>query len=129
MKKRSVAAVVILSIITCGIYAVYWSYVVTTDLQKESGVQKIPPVLTMLLMLFVSAAGGGLLGWDCNETINAIKAKRGVQTQDNTVLWIVFGVLLNVVTIGLIQNEINHLPEAPKAEEWTVNEEGPAETL
>ena len=111
MKKRSVAAVVILNIITCGIYGVYWGYVACRDLQKESGVSKIPPIATMLLLLFVSAAGGALLGYDCNETVNAIKEQRGVNKSDNLVLWIVLGVLLPVVTMALVQNEINQLPE------------------
>lgn len=116
MKKRSIAAVVILYLITCGIYGVYWTYVVCTDLQKESGVSKIPPVGTTLLMLFVSAVGGALLGWDCNETINVIKERRGLPKTDNSVLWIVLGVLLPVVTVALVQNEINQMNtvEIPK---------------
>ena len=111
MKKRSIAAVVILTIITCGIYGVYWTYVVCDELQKKTGVSKIPPVLTTLLMLFVGSAGGALLGYDCNETVNAYKASRGAPTNDNSVLWIVVGVLLPVVTMALIQAEINNLPE------------------
>lgn len=116
MKKRSVATVVILCLITCGIYGWYWTYVTCTELQKESGVSKIPPIGTMLLMIFTSAVGGALLGWDCNETINAIKEQRGLPKEDNSVLWIVLGVLVPVVTIALVQNEINHMDtvEIPK---------------
>ena len=111
MKKRSVAAVVILNIITCGIYGVYWGYVMCRDLQKESGVSKIPPIATTLLLLFISAAGGALLGYDCNETLNAIKVRRGVPTADNLVLWVVLGALIPLVTMALIQYEVNNLPE------------------
>ena len=109
MKKRSVAAVVILSIITCGIYSLYWAYVVCQDLQAESGVSKIPPIATLLLLLFFSPAGGALLGYDCNATINAIKEKRGIPQKDNNVLWIILGVVIFIVDIGIIQDEINRL--------------------
>ncbi len=109
MKKRSVASVVILTIITCGIYGCYWAYVTCQDLQAESGESKIPPVAILLLYLFVSPAGGALLGYDCNTTINAIKAKRGLPQKDNNVLWIVLGAIFSVITIGLIQDEINRL--------------------
>lgn len=135
MKKRSVAAVVILSIITCGIYSVYWTYVVCDELQKETGVSKIPPILTTLLMLFVSAAGGALVGYDCNETINTYKAARGVPQKDNSVLWIVLGVLIPIVTVALIQNEINNLPAEPtftagaESEARDDSDQGPTVTL
>ena len=111
MKKRSIAAVVVLTIITCGIYGAYWSYVVCEDLQKESGVSRIPPILTLLLFLFFSSAGGALLGLDCNATINEIKTKRGLPTTDNNLLWIILGVFIPVVTIALAQSEINNLVE------------------
>ncbi len=113
MKKRSVAAVIILSIITCGIYMIYWTYVTCESLQKESGISKLPPILIMLLMLFVSPAGGALLGWDCNETVNIIKTKKGLPTKDNSVLWIVLGAIIGIVTVGLVQYEVNQLLDAP----------------
>ncbi|MBE6546129.1 MAG: DUF4234 domain-containing protein [Ruminococcaceae bacterium] len=129
MKKRSVAAVIILTLITCGIYGVYWAYVVADALKKESEKIRISPAIYLVLMLFVSSAAMALLGYEANDVINDIKLRRGAKTDDNLILWVVLGAFLPIVVIGLIQNEINHLPEAPKAEEWTVNEEGPAETL
>lgn len=119
MKKRSVAAVVILNIITCGIYGVYWAYVMCRDLQQESGVSKIPPVATTLLLLFVSPAGGALLGYDCNETVNAVKEQRGVPKADNLILWLLLGVFIPVVTMALVQYEVNNLPERTIDPEFT----------
>lgn len=118
MRKRSVASVVVLSIITCGIYSVWWTYVTCRDLQAKSGVSKIPPVVTTLLMLFVSAAGGALLGYDCNESINGLKEKNGLPKQDNMILWLLFGVFIPVVTVALIQNEINQLPDSTLNDPW-----------
>ncbi len=119
MKKRSVAAVVILSLITCGIYGIYWTYVVTRDLQEASGVQsRLSPALLTVLMAFASSAGGALLGYDCDATINALKIQRGSRANDNLVLWVVLGAFLPIVTTALIQNEINNLP-APSV--WQEN--------
>ena len=129
MKKRSVAAVIILTLITCGIYGVYWAYVVADGLRKESDKIRLSPAIYLVLMLFVSGAAMALLGYEANDSINDIKLRRGAKTDDNLVLWTVLSAFLPIVTMGLVQNEINHLPEEPKAENWTVNEEGPAETL
>ncbi len=128
MKQRSVAAVVILTIITFGIYGVYWAHVTCRDLQTTTKVTKIPFVVITLLVLFSSGAGGALLGYDSNETVNALKEQRGLQKTDNMILWVVFGAFLPVVTMALIQHEVNQLypaaeqgkseqPEASEASE------------
>ncbi len=120
MKKRSVAAVVILSLITCGIYSIYWTYVTTKGLQEESGVRsRLSPALLTILMAFASSAAGALLGFDCDATINALKVQRGTHPSDNFVLWVVFGAFIPVVTIGMVQNEINNLPDRPVWQENT----------
>ena len=117
MKKRSVAAVVILTLITCGIYGYYWLFVTARDLQKESGTSEISPVVTLLLSLFVSVAGTALLGFDTNTTVNALKAQRGMKQEDNKVLWIVLGAIIPIVLYGLIQNEVNHILDQPPMSE------------
>ncbi len=116
MQKRSVAAVVILNIITCGIYGAYWGYVMSRDLQKETGVSKIPPVVICLLLLFVSSAGGSLLGYDCNELVNALRAKKGMPAVDNMILWLLLGVFIPLVTMALVQNDVNQLLDRPDAD-------------
>lgn len=109
LTKRSVASVVILNIITCGIYGFWWTYVTLTALQAEGKITSLPPIATVLLLIFVSSAGGALLGYDADANINEIKKERGLNTTDNKILWIVLGVLIPVVTMALVQNEINGL--------------------
>ncbi|MBQ9802165.1 MAG: DUF4234 domain-containing protein [Clostridia bacterium] len=107
LTKRNVAAVVIFSLITFGIYAVWWTYVTCEALQQQGRKTSIPPILTTLLMFFYSSAGGALLGYDADDNINAIKRMHGMREEDNKVLWLILGLLIPVVTIALVQHEIN----------------------
>lgn len=107
LSKRSVASVIIFSIITCGIYAIWWVYVTCSALQQQGGKTAIPPILTTLLILFFPAAGGALLGLDADDNINLIKARYGMPCTDNKLIWIILGLVIPIVLIGLIQNEIN----------------------
>lgn len=109
MKKRSVAAVVILSIITCGIYMLWYIYVTARDLQKESGMSEYHPVGILLFSLFGGNVGGFLFGLDANKTVMAIKVRRGIPVEDNKYLWTIFGAIFPIVTVGLVQNEINQV--------------------
>lgn len=108
IEKRSVVSVILLSIITCGIYMVWWTYVTCCALQREGGKTSIPPVATTLLMLF-TGVGGVLLGIDADDNVNAIKFNRGIPQTDNKVLWIVLGLFLPIATVGLVQHEINQI--------------------
>ena len=109
LTKRSILGVIVFSIITCGIYSVWWTYVTCTALQQQGRRNAIPPVLTTLMMLFFSSVGGALLGLDADDNINAIKYTHGMPQSDNKVLWIVLGIFIPVVTVALVQHEINNM--------------------
>ena len=109
LTKRSVSSVVILTIITCGIYGVWWSWVTCKALQEEGRKTRIPPVLTTLAMLFYSSIGGVLLALDADDNLNAIKEARGKQPGGDFILWLILGAFIPVVTMALVQHEVNQL--------------------
>ena len=107
LEKRSVATVIILSLVTCGIYMVYWTYVTCQALQQQGKKTSIPVILTTLMMLFYSSIGGALLAIDADDNINAIKEMNGMPKADNKILWLLLGIFIPIVTVALVQNEIN----------------------
>ncbi len=112
LEKRSVATVVVFSILTCGIYMVYWTYVTCGALQQQGKKTSIPVVLTTLMMLFYSSIGGALLAIDADDNINAIKEMHGMPKADNKILWLLLGIFIPIVTAALVQNEINRMIDA-----------------
>lgn len=124
LTKRSVASVVVFSILTFGIYMVWWTHVTCTALQREGRVTSIPTVLTVLMMLFHSSVGGVLLAIDADDNLNAIKRMRALPVADNKVLWLAVGIFVPIVTVALVQNEINTLLDAPASGAYRVNDYG-----
>ena len=110
LKNRSIALVIILSIVTCGIYSLYWTFVTMDALDKEGGASNMPVIAQFLLCFFY--VGYILFGINADANINAIKAKKGMETADNKVLWLILGFVLPIVLVVLIQAEINKLAEA-----------------
>ena len=109
LTRRSVAGVVLLTILTFGFYGIWWTWVTCKAMQDQGGKTAIPPVLTTLMMLFYASVGGALLGLDADDNLNAIKAKYGMPQTDNKLLWIILGVFVPIVTTALVQNEINNM--------------------
>ena len=109
LSKRSVVGVVVLTIITFGIYGAWWTHVTLSALEKETDNVSTPPLLAALLFFCVGSAGGTLLAYEADTKINAVKESRGIVTTDNKILWIILGALIPIVTVALVQSEINKL--------------------
>ncbi len=108
-QKRSIPVCIILSIVTCGIYGLYWFVKVTDELNHVSGDQNATTGGMSLLFTIITCGIYGLYwAWKCGEKVNALRASRG--TPDGF-LHIVFLVLelfqLNIVNLALIQDELN----------------------
>lgn len=57
MKNRSVLSVILFSIITCGIYSLYWLYVNAEDLnEKETGEPKLMNFICAILLGFITCS-------------------------------------------------------------------------
>lgn len=107
LKQRSVAMVIILSIVTCGIYALYRTYVTMDALDKEGQSSNMPVIAQFLLLFFY--VGYILFGLNADANINAIKQQRGIPTSDNKVLWVILGLVFPIALVAIVQAEINKI--------------------
>lgn len=114
MVKREILKYVLLSIVTCGIYFLVVSYKQLTELEAEGATLKIPAWAVVLLLLFVTPAGGALLGYVGDDAINQVREKRGLPRVDNMILWLVIGIFLDIVTGALLQDSMNKLIDGNK---------------
>ena len=109
MQNRSVATVVILTIITCGIYGLYWVYVTAEALEAEGKSAQMSPLVQLILCIFFSGIGYLLIGMCTDANINAIKNQRGLPATDNKLAYMLIGLFIPIVLIAMVQNEINKL--------------------
>ena len=113
LQNRSIAMVIILGLVTCGIYPLYWLYQTATGLENEghSGAG-LDPVLIVVISLFFPYVGYLLFGMAADQNLNNIKSPRGMPTADNKVMYMVLGFLIPIVLVALVQNEINQIVPA-----------------
>ena len=107
--QKSVATVVILTIVTCGSYSLIWYWTAMHELYN-AGHKSLgnldPTIQFILLWLYV---GGIFFAINANDNINEVKAQRGLPTADNKILYIVLSLFCPIVLIALVQNEMNKL--------------------
>ena len=118
MQKRSVATVILLSIITCGIYSLYWMVVTTNDIEytlgkKSDGVCRSGGIV---LLLSIVTCGIYTFYWYYKEAqrLKILAEDAGVRssgTEDWVYLVVaIFG--LGIVDMAIMQDEINMIVEA-----------------
>ena len=103
IKPRNIVNAVIFSIITCGIYAIYWAICLARDAvsvkdPSDSG------TLEIVLMIFLPFLGFYL----AEQKLAAGCAERGIPHKDNAVLYLILGLVgLSIVNFCMMQNDLN----------------------
>ena len=112
MQKRNIGLCIVLTIITCGIYGIYWFIKIVDELNilsndknaQSGGIVFLLSLVTCSIYLFFWMYKAG-------EQVNRAKSVRGLPTDTNAgviyLLLTLFG--LSIVSYALIQNEINNL--------------------
>ncbi len=112
MKERNIALCIVLSIITCGIYGIYWFISLTDDAVRISNGKEYNTsgIVAFLLTLVTCGIYGIYWYYQMGKSIYSAQQDKGLNATDNSILYLVLGILgLGIVSYALIQNELNKL--------------------
>lgn len=77
MKERNIAVAIVLTIVTCGIYGIYWFIVLTDDTRLASGDQQAPSGgIAFLLTLITCGIYGIYWAYKMGKTLVMAKQKQ-----------------------------------------------------
>lgn len=111
IQQRNIALCIVLSIVTCGIYGIYWFIVLTDDTNtiaeaKEAtsgGLAFLLSLVTCSIYLFYWAYKQG-------EKIDEAKARRGIASSNSGILYLILCLVgCGIIAYALMQNELNKL--------------------
>ncbi|MBR4909860.1 MAG: DUF4234 domain-containing protein [Clostridia bacterium] len=110
--QRNLAVAIILSIVTCGIYGIYWMIKMVDELNEASGDSNAASGVTVFLLSLVTCGIYTLIWlYMAGGRINTAKAKRGMPTDPNTgIIYLVLAIFgLSIVSYALLQIELNKI--------------------
>ena len=110
MKKKNIAACIIFSIITCGIYGIVWFVNLVDDLNTLSGKKDSKSGIVVFLLSLITCGIYGLVWvYQAGETVDEIRRERNLPHSNSGILYLVlYLVTAGVVTYAIIQSEINN---------------------
>ncbi len=107
--QRSIVTCILLSIITCGIYGIYWMIKLNDELNDLAGKPDATSGGMVFLFTLITCGIYGLYWYyRMGENVDAINASRGVTSSNTGILYLVVGIFgLGIVNECLMQDTIN----------------------
>lgn len=109
--ERNIVTCILLSLVTCGIYGLYWFYTLTEDTNKISG-EPNPTNGVMAIILTLVTCGVYSWYWmyKRGQYIDNYHAMRGRPATSNAVIYLVLAIFeLGIVSYCMMQNELNQI--------------------
>jgi hypothetical protein len=110
VKERDIVVSIILSIVTCGLYAIYWFIVLTDDAATLNGDTKFSGGMAFLLTLITCGIYGIYWYYKMGKELYEAGEKRNVPISDNSVLYIILGLFgFGIINYCIMQSDINKM--------------------
>lgn len=111
MRERNIGLSIVLTLITCGIYGIYWFIVLTDDARLASNDSEAPSGgIAFLLSLITCGIYGIYWAYKMGKTLQTAKQKNNLPAEDKAVLYLVLQLLgFGIINYALMQNDLNQI--------------------
>ena len=106
IKERNLAVAIILTIVTCGIYGLYWFVKLTDETKYLTGTDGADGITALLLTLVTCGIYGLYWNYKLGEKVDMLKRNRGQDSTSSSVLFIILAIC-GLVNYVIAQSELN----------------------
>ena len=111
IEKRSVAVAIVLTLVTCGIYGIYWFIKITDETNVVANTpDDTSGGMAFLFTLITCGIYGYFWYYKIGDKLDNASVSRGMASQSRGILYLVLGLFgLGIVSYALMQDSINNL--------------------
>ena len=111
IERRNIAVCIVLTLVTCGIYGIYWIVCLTNDVNTVSGdVNGTSGGMVVLLTIVTCGIYGIYWAYKQGERLDFTKNNRGIPSSNSGVLYLILQIFgFGIIAYALMQNELNKL--------------------
>lgn len=108
IEKREIPISILLSLLTCGFYAIYWMYCILKDTYTLCNYTDGNPGIDLLLIFVTCGIYAFFLNYRIGKMQQYLRIITNKTYRDNSVVYIVLSVLgLAMVAYAIMQSELN----------------------
>ncbi|MDF2921203.1 MAG: hypothetical protein K0R57_117 [Paenibacillaceae bacterium] len=109
-EQRSVALAIIFTLITCGIYGIYWFIVLTNDVGRLSGDYNFTGGKHLLLTIVTCGIWSFVWAYQVAQQMSEAQRQRGLPYSDNGLVYLLLNFFgLSIVVYALVQSDVNKI--------------------
>ena len=113
IQKRNVAVAILLSILTCGLYSIYWMIKMNNEINTVGDTTQDTSGIAVVLLTLITC---GIYGWfwmyKCGEKLDTIATRKGLPPQSRGVICLVLALFgFSIVSYALLQDSLNKVIE------------------
>ena len=111
IERRNIEVCIVLTLVTCGIYGIYWIVCLTNDVNTVSGdVNGTSGGMVVLLTIVTCGIYGIYWAYKQGEKLDFTKNNRGIPSSNSGVLYLILQIFgFGIIAYALMQNELNKL--------------------
>lgn len=112
VKEKSIGLCVVLSLVTCGIYGIYWLYTIAHDLndlcESQNQEKGAEPGLVVVLGIVTCGIYSLYYLWKAGKMVSSLTRSNGQHPSDDSIVLMVLSLLqLSLVSYCILQSHIN----------------------
>ena len=104
IKNRNIITCLLLSVITCGVYCIYWAFMVGQEAVSVKD-EEDRGILEGILCAMVPFIGFYL----AEKKFAQGCADRGIEHENRSVMYLIIGLIVPIVDLCIMQNDLNKL--------------------
>lgn len=113
IKERNIIVQILLTVVTCGLYGIYWFITLTDEAAQAAGDAEFSGGKAFIFTLLTCGIYGIYWYYKMGKTLYQANTKAGIVASDNAVLFLVLGLFgFGIVNYCIMQNELNGLARA-----------------
>lgn len=111
MKNRDIAVSIIFTLITCGIYGIFWFIVLTDEIANVSEDHSFSGGMSFLFTLITCGIYGIYWAYKMGTKLEEAKSRRGMGSNTNMpVVYLVLQIFgLGIINYALMQSDLNNM--------------------
>ena len=110
------AMIIVLNLVTCGVYWFYWCYVTTQELRASTGRTDLNPGMDLLLNIVTCSMWGIFVEYRNAQVVHQTFIHRGIHHEDKSSMILIMNILMfftggvtAIIAVVLMQEELNKL--------------------
>jgi len=110
IQQRSLATCIILTIVTCGIYGLYWMAKLNDEINYVTGDQNGQSGVLVVVLNYVTCNLYGIYwAYKSGEKLDAFFASRGMATGNRATMYLILEFIFPIAAWAMMQDTLNKL--------------------